>query len=76
MPRKSSKPAVTHADKLYSDRNEKMLSQLDELINELYKTADVAGRTDSFEILDNIESAYFEVCVAVQKIKDTYDLLH
>lgn len=53
-----------------------MLKQLDELIEVMYETANVIGETNSFEVVDNIDLAYHEICLAFQFIKDSGETLH
>lgn len=53
-----------------------MLKQLDKLIEVMYDTAEVVGETDSFEVIDNLDTAYHEICLAFQYIKDTGETVH
>lgn len=76
MQQKNSKRAATSAVKLYSGKRAKMLKQLDDLIQVMYDTAEVIGDTNSFEIADNIDSAYHEVCMAFEHIKNTGETVH
>lgn len=76
MQQKSSKPVVTNAVKLYSGKHAKILNQLSELVEVLYNTAEIAGECDSFDIIDNLDTAYHEICLAYQAIKDKGESIH
>ena len=76
MQQRNSKRVATSAVKLYSGRRARMLKQLDELMEVMYDTAEVVGETDSFEMIDNLDTAYHEICLAFQCIKDTGETVH
>ena len=76
MQQRNSKRAATSVVKLYSGKRAKMLKQLDKLIEVMYDTAEVVGETDSFEVIDSLDTAYHEICLAFQYIKDTGETVH
>ena len=76
MQQRNSKRVATNAVRLYSGKRAKMLKQLDELLEVMYDTAEVVGETDSFEVIDNLDIAYHEICLAFQFIKDTGETVH
>lgn len=76
MPHQNLKHAATNAVKLYSGKHAKILNQLSELVEVLYNTAEIAGECDSLDIIDNLDTAHHEICLAYQAIKDKGESIH